>query len=519
MFKRCLALAVVFALILVGVPLGANAQSESARIQEDICRIYSTIQSVTGRRDLSGLCGTMVGYQLYYLGVNTTPIILDGNNQYDAYKDLEFTTGGHRVRAYASDSFTLREALCDVSNGGTKNVYNILVGFQWTRSWAGQRYGHAVVIHAILDGKVYFCEGFNTPFDEQVGGPSICTIDEFADDYSSWAAFEGLIYFGQKDGTELAQEYSCNAFVQANKNAELRSVPSAMGSTVARTVKAGERLEAVGIFENENKELYYRILDSGRSCYISTADVKLISMRYDDVQIVDATYPEVLRPGENFTINGKLVSTHNQVHNVMARIVDELGQEKACFPIPVEGRYKELTYSALSYQIDFSHLYPGNYTLQISAEVRNHYAKNAVVMTDTQSCMLEERPFTVGYSAPEVSEGPTQSRQLANGWQFWEGKWYYYENGVAHTGWLCSKGVDYYLLEDGSAATGWQEVNGKMRFFSNTGAMRTGWLDDNGAVYYLLPNGVPATGQRVIDGQTHMFGTDGILVPAEIWTN
>ena len=95
--------------------------------------------------------------------------------------------------------------------------------------------------------------------------------------------------------------------------------------------------------------------------------------------------------------------------------------------------------------------------------------------------------------------------------------WRYYENGTFRTGWFCSGGIDYYLLEDGAAATGWQKINGKMRFYTDTGAMRTGWLNDNGAVYYLLSNGIPATGERTIDGEAHMFGTEGILVNPALW--
>ncbi len=512
MLKKCLALLVALALMIGIVPLGTNAQSEGARIEADICRIYSTIQNVTGNWDLSGLCGTMVAYQLYYLGVNTAPIILDGNNQYDAYKDMEFTSGGHRVRAYSAEEHNLREALYAVSNGGTKNVYNLLVGFQWTNSWAGRRYGHAVVIHAILNGMVYFCEGFNTPFDKQVGGPSICTIDEFADDYGRWSKFEGLIHFGQKDGTELAQEYSCNAFLLANKNAELRSAPSVQQSGVLRTVKAGERLEAVGIYEGKDKELYYRIVDSGKSCYIKAEDTRVFSMRYDDVQIKDAEYPEVLKRGEEYQINGILVSTHNKTHNVMARILDQMGQEVDCFAIPVEGCYKDLKSTALPYEISFVNLFEGEYTLEISAEVRNHSVRSGKILAETERCILEERPFTVGYSATHTAEPRMDGVGTKTGWKYEDGKWYYYENDVPHTGWLCSNGVDYYLLEDGAAATGWQEVNGKMRFFSDTGAMRTGWLDDEGAVYYLRSNGVPVTGEQIIDGEKHTFGTDGIRI-------
>lgn len=242
----------------------------------------------------------------------------------------------------------------------------------------------------------------------------------------------------------------------------------------------------------------------------------LLSMRYDDVQVQEATYPELLKPGESFTVNGILRSTHNEVHNVKVRILDELGQEQDCFPVPVEGRHKILEDTALNREIDFQHLYPGNYTMEVSAEVRNHYVKNGKVFTETQQCVLVQKTFTVGYQAIPVSE-TIESKTASIGWVYEDGVWRYYQNGEFRTGWFCSGGVDYYLLEDGAAATGWQEINGKMRFFSDTGAMRTGWLDDNGAVYYLLSNGVPVTGERAIDGVKHLFGIDGIRVDPIFW--
>ncbi len=511
MLKKCLALLVLFAIVIGCIPLGANAHSESDRIIKNIQSIYSKVQKVTGKWDLSKLCGTKVGYELYYLGVTSSPLILDGRDQFDAYIDKEMTSGGHTVRVYSGQAYSMREALYAVTNGGTKDVYNILIGFQWTRSAAGQRYGHAVVIHAILDGVMYFSEGFNTPFDNGVGTPSVCTIDEFTADYGKWSKFEGLVLFGQKDEADFSEAYSCNAFLQTNKDTEAKDVPSTMQSIALRTVKRGERLEATGLYQNKNNELYYRIVDSGNIAYVNAEDVKVLSMRYDDVQVQDATYPEVLRPGEDFTVNGTLRSTHNEVHSVTARIVDEVGREQECFPIPVEGRYKELETSALRQEISFHQLLPGNYTLEISAEVRNNYAKDGGIITETQNCILAEVPFAVGYDAVPVSE-TVEPKTVTTGWLYEDGVWRYYEDGVFRTGWFCSNGVDYYLLEDGAAATGWQEVNGKMRFFSDTGAMRTGWLDDNGAVYYLLSNGVPVTGERTIDGVEHTFGTDGILV-------
>lgn len=516
MLKKCFALLACLAILIGCISLGVNAQSEKDRVISEIYRIYRQIQYATGRSDLTGFCGLMASYQLYYLGVNTYPIVYDGKDQYDAYVNMERTTGGNLVKAYSAKEYNLWEALNEISNGGTKNVYNILVGFQWTNTEAGRIYGHAMVINAIIDGVVYYSEGFDTPFDRVVGGPSICTIDQFASIYNNWALFEGLIVFGRKDQTDFCQEYSCNAFVQARQKTDTWEVPSTQESAPLRTVKKGERLEVTALLKNENAEYFYRIADSGNTAYVKAADVTVLSLRYDDVRLEDATYPEVLRPGENFTVNGILRSTNNRVHNVMVRILDELGREQGCFPVPVDGHYKNLKNTALKYEIDFQHLPYGNYTLEVSAEVENHYVLGGGLFTETEKCILAEEAFAVGYEAAPAAR-TVATETIPNGWQFADGAWRYYENGKYRTGWFCSGGVDYYLLEDGSAATGWQEINGKMRFFTDTGAMRTGWLNDNGAVYYLLSNGIPATGERTIDGEAHMFGTEGILVNPALW--
>lgn len=518
MLKKCLALLVLFAIVIGCFPLGVNAQSEGGRILEQIRSMYSRVQQVTGERDLSKLCGTLVGYELYYLGITASPLILDGRDQFDAYREKEFSSGGHRVRTYPSQEYTLREALYAATNGGTKDVYNILIGFNWTNSIAGSRYGHSVVIHAILDGVMYFCEGFNTPFDSGVGTPSVCTIDAFAAEYSKWSSFEGLVLFGQKNQADLSEGYPCNAFLQAKTNTDIKDMPSTTQSVVLRSVNKGERLEATGLLKNKDNELYYHIVDSGNTAYVSAKDVKILSLRYDDVQVQDATYPELLQPGEDFTINGILRSTSNEIHTVTVRVIDELGQEVARSTVPVEGRHKILEDTALRHEIDFQQLYPGNYTMEVNAEVRNHYVRNGRIFTKIQQCMLEQKTFTVGYEAIPVSE-TVETKIASTGWVFEDGVWRYYQNGEFRTGWLCSGGVDYYLLADGAAATGWQEINGKMRFFSNTGAMRTGWLDDNGAVYYLLSNGVPVTGERIIDDVMHTFGVDGILIDPAFTNN
>ena len=60
--------------------------------------------------------------------------------------------------------------------------------------------------------------------------------------------------------------------------------------------------------------------------------------------------------------------------------------------------------------------------------------------------------------------------------------------------------------------TGWAEINGKYRLFTDTGAMRIGWVQLESGSYYMLSNGEVATGEHTIDGVTYRFGDDGVLI-------
>ncbi len=73
-----------------------------------------------------------------------------------------------------------------------------------------------------------------------------------------------------------------------------------------------------------------------------------------------------------------------------------------------------------------------------------------------------------------------------------DGKWYYYTEGVAKTGWF----------KDG----------GKWYFFDkSTGAMKTGWLKDGGKWYYFTSDGAMVAGKSMkIGGKTYNFNSSGV---------
>ena len=57
-----------------------------------------------------------------------------------------------------------------------------------------------------------------------------------------------------------------------------------------------------------------------------------------------------------------------------------------------------------------------------------------------------------------------------HGWHYDNG-WMFYENERQQIGWVRSCGVDYYLNRVGKVLTGWNTIEGGLRYFTDTGAM------------------------------------------------
>lgn len=78
------------------------------------------------------------------------------------------------------------------------------------------------------------------------------------------------------------------------------------------------------------------------------------------------------------------------------------------------------------------------------------------------------------------------------------------------SGWVLANGSKYYY-ENGIAKTGWQTIAGKKYFFYQSGAMKTGWLELGGEKYFLDINGVVRTGWFTIGGKKYYFNQSGVM--------
>lgn len=512
MYKRIIAFLLCIGLLFAALPVTVQAVPEEEEVLQAISDDYHNILRRTNLRSLSGYCGLMASWQLYFLGINNWVVSYHGCNQFDAYRDAAATSGGHRVAAYSAQDYDLEEALLMLSKNGTRNVYNILVGFQQTNTALGSVYGHSMVIYAILEGRVYFTEGYRTPFGP-AGMPFSVTISEFADYYNGRGVYEGLIHFGRKGYTANCTEYASNLYLEVTAAAPVYSQPctpktEGAESVFIRTVNPGERLWANALFANPQGELYYQVSDSGTAGYIPAENAEPFYFIYEDIGVSNAQHPIDLAVGEKCQITGRISAEYSAVDGIWVTIANAQGTVLEHALAKRSGVY-DLEDDTFSRVVRLDRLEEGSYTYNIYAQGKNFYVREGQVVSQNCQLHLVEQPFRVGDGAPAVTA--EEPPEVQDGWVYDQGTWYCYRQGSPRIGWYCYHGADYYLKADGSVTTGWAVIQGKPRYFSSAGCMRTGWMETENGTVYLMFNGVPATGKRTIDGKEYTFDENGYL--------
>ena len=517
MGKKILCFALCLLFVLSALPVQA-AKTEEQKLCEMIVEDYTAAMADSGMDSLSGYCGLLASYQLYYRGINSWLLTANGNDHYDIYIEDTLTTGGYGHRDYSGVNFSMEEALNFACRNGTQDVYNALVCFQQTNTEAGQIYGHVVFIYAILNGTVYFTESFDLNEFHTAGTAMMMSVEQFAESYKSWTSFEGLVVFGKKDYTDNCTAYSTNLFVEVVEEAELTSEPCTLHSTEAacmqlRHVMPGERLHATGLYKNTVGGYYYRIQDGTQTGYIPAQQVTILRVNFEDVALAEPAVPEALEKNKDFDVNGDVSALYSGLENVRIEICDESGEIVQGYSQTMLGTACNLDEGGFNSLLDFSVLEEGYYTYSVFADSVNHYLMDdgSVFNYTDNRCLLMQQ-FRVGeLPAREQAEETVQPRVMRDGWSYLDGSWYYYEAGSPRAGWFYHNGVDYYLQGDGSVTTGWAEVNGKLRYFTATGAMRTGWVITKEGPVLLLSNGALAQGWITMEGVRCWFNENGTL--------
>ena len=507
-------LALVLSLAALPVTAFADEAEQTPALTKQEQIIRSTRQSYVrslysaGKESFAGFCGLMTSHQLYNMGINKVLVVKDGNKQYDYYSTLGMTDAGYHIAAYPATEFSLEEALNHVSRNGTRDVYNMIVGFQWTNTEAGGRYGHACVINAIIDGTVYFVESFYTSLGGNEGNVIQCSIAEFAWLFDGWTSYEGLIHFG--DYSILCEEYEGDVFLRTRFTTTLRSQPCVIGSGGCqrlRNVSAGELLYGTAVIKDPRGQLFYRVSDGARTGYVAATAVITAQLGQQGLSTVDLSLPETMAEGEDPTVSGTVSAACGAVGSVEICISDPVGVIVLRERVETQGKTASL--DILNEPLYLDLLETGVYRVEVYADAAAAVVQEGRLQNRYQRVLLASRQLQVGQAEEESLELPKE--KPLEGWLQRDGNWYCYRRGKAVTGWVSYWGVEYYLDDTGAAVTGWQEIEGWRRYFSATGAMCTGWLTEPEGTYYLSEDGTAVTGWWEKFGKKYYFDEQGLL--------
>ena len=518
--KKLSLLLSVFALF-AALAMPAYAEKVEVTKEEAITaeakRIYYGSLYSAGRSSFAGYCGLMVSHQLWHMNINESLIVNDGNRHFDYYKDKKVSSGGYYITAYPATEYTLKDALNAITLNGRRDAYNLLVGFQWTNTEAGHRYGHACVINAILDGTVYFVESFYTSIGGREGNIIKCSIEEFAAYFDDWTVFEGIINFGTGQYADACTTYDTDLLVRTRFETTLRSQPCLVGENACvslRTASAGELLRVTGVcIDPATNMQYYRVEDGEGTAYVSVGTTGVVQCLGEFLTLSKAKIPTHVKTGKSFSVSGEVSAGSLPVSAVEIVVTDR--DDK----VVLRHREKQETYSpnisVLNGELATQPLKSGIYKVQIYASAACKYISGGVLETQPAGKLLYEQLLLVGERPANLENWKDllqPEETVKDGWILQDGAWYCYREGEPLTGWVQEFGVLYYMDETGKATTGWAEVEGAKRYFSSTGALCTGWLTTEEGRMYLPETGGMAAGWQIIDNCKYFFDDNRLLV-------
>lgn len=516
-------------MVVAAAPGSVKAQEDDAeQIEKQIRRTYSKALSLFKRSSFDGYCGTLTGYQLYILGITAQPDLRNGKDGYDTYCNHKISSGGYGIRAYGARSWTLREALDDITENGTRDAYNILVGFQATPSARGGKYGHSCVIHAIINGQVYFMESYDVYLNGNrypEGSPISCSIEDFCAYYKmTTTKFDGVIHFGAKEYADLCHSYPSSFYAAALEAAELRSQPCTpeadSSSELVTMLTPGQQLYVVSTVENTQGEFWYQV-EGTASGYVRAHQAQVRQFLFDDVTVDKVKAPTVLLAGKSFQVKGELLSSENTLYSVRSQVyrMDGEAMEQVCVASDVvDGKSYNLKGSLIAEELELDELDTGSYRYELAAVVGNYYydgqlqthwetvslwnsdfrvteeKEDATVVTFEGSDVrvsVDSRALVAGEA---IGELPTLQRSgyVFLGWSTRpEGgeritkEFVPEENIILYAQWssmqvlqdaLSSAGQCWYFYADGISSIGCAQLDGTMYYFANPDAAGHGGL-------------------------------------------
>ena len=561
-------LAIVMTILLIPAPVHADAVSDSQgeRLLQQIRQTYANAQRGSGIYSFNGLCGTMVSWQTYLLGMDSKMYPYDGNKAFDTYRWKEYS-GEYSVESFPASRYNLRSALNTITKNGTKDAFNILVGFQWTHTEAGARYGHAVFIHGIIDGMVYFMESYNATFGGKYyreGTPIVCSIDTFCKYYSTWTALDGVIHFGVKSFAELCESYPSNMTAISMADTSVFEEPAEEGEPLKQIgeLHVGSTVRVTRLYRTPGGSFWYELaLDSGIG-YVQTDALFPVDAEVTDVALEGLSIPGVLRKGAGAVLKGA-VSSQSGAMKRLEVLVYAAGQDAPVLQAAadVSGHAVYLSDKQIDRALSFRKLPVGIYDIVIRAEVENNILENGQPVSQRRweelrkvqvqvvsnwnryatvtfngnggeaeidqtgvllGTALQQLPTAVregyefmGWSLRPDGSQPVNGKTAISGNTTLYAVWQKEGPETDGGSWSTVNGLLLYRDKDGNAPSGWALIDGRYHYFNEAGMAMSGWQEIDGNRYYLNADGSKVWGWQTIDGVRYYFRADGMQ--REMW--
>ena len=533
-------------------------QIQSEAMIQKVEQTYQQALQQVGWSTFKNYCGSCVSNQLQALGIITGLKGVNGKDQYNRYRRKQFTDMGYPVISYGASVYTLESALRDITANGTRNVYNLLVGFESTSSAAGQKYGHALVIHAIIDGMVYFAECKEMYIGGKYypeGAGICCSIQEFLDQYTSGNVFDGINWFGNNSCAEKCINYSI-----ALTGMLLEDTPALSDVGPSKThgdpkvvgiIPAGQILTVLSVIQAPDQSYWYRIWWDGRECYIRPQALEHSSIQYAP-PVADVNLPASFKQGKWFRLYGRVTSDTGSIHWLQVEIHRQ-EDDSLVFSgeTDVSGASGDLAAGGIWNALNFWKLPVGEYRLTITAKMENYRIDDHQIntlestrvvwtgrfrVTETAaplplvsfnaqggSCPLQQMaadpsqplgdlpvPTLEGYrfdgwfTQPEGGERITKDSQISGHTTLYA-HWASTEdlNGWVNTdnGWI------FYI--DNAIANGWFYSH-NLRFWQESdGTYTPGWMETADGKFYLTGSGAMHTGWLSTEEGTYFLGVNG----------
>ncbi len=398
----CWILAVLVTVSLLPVPTRAAEALDGDGLCQQIKNTYRAALRRTGRESFNGFCGAFVNNQTYLLGIDTCTYGCDGKNEFDLYSAMGTTSGGYGVKSYPASVYSLREALDQVTFGGRTDAYNLLVGFQRTNTKEGSIYGHAVLIHGIVDGTVYFMECYATSLGGQYRGegtPIACSVDTFCEYYESWTVFDGVVHFTQPDHTDVCKEYPAAFSVVVTKPTAIYAAPGGADYTpplLDGRLDIGVHVAINGMLEAPDGSLWCRYLRGRQLCYAPADSLLLTEEPVSGAYLTELSVPTVLRRGNGFSLKGSVRAENGLVSQVTVSVY-AAGETEPIFSGTVEGSgaFLSLNGKDLNGAMTFRKLPAGSYTITVTAKTVSYLFEQGSLVPRERTALLWKSAFPV----------------------------------------------------------------------------------------------------------------------------